>query len=82
MRGEEFIDAGDEVVVRVAQEARGDGRGVPVASRRTAEEIRKTPRGLTARQCGIEMALFRAPTGRSLNSSRDRAEAAEFRSFV
>lgn len=32
MRGEEFIDAGREVVVRVAQEARGDGSGVPVTA--------------------------------------------------
>jgi ketosteroid isomerase-like protein len=32
MRGEEFIDAGDEVMVRIAQEARGDGSGVPVAA--------------------------------------------------
>ena len=30
MRGEEFIDAGDYIVVRVAQEGRGDGSGVPV----------------------------------------------------
>jgi ketosteroid isomerase-like protein len=30
MRGEEFIDAGDHVVVRVAQEGRGEGSGAPV----------------------------------------------------
>ena len=30
MKGEEFIDAGDQVVVRVAQEGRGDDSGVPV----------------------------------------------------
>jgi ketosteroid isomerase-like protein len=32
MRGEEFIDAGDHVVVRVAQEGRGHGSGTPVAA--------------------------------------------------
>jgi ketosteroid isomerase-like protein len=30
MRGEQFIDAGDQVIVRVAQEGRGDDSGVPV----------------------------------------------------
>jgi len=30
MKGQEFIDAGDQVVVRVAQEGRGDDSGVPV----------------------------------------------------
>jgi ketosteroid isomerase-like protein len=30
MKGDEFIDAGDQVVVRVAQEGRGDDSGVPV----------------------------------------------------
>jgi len=30
MKGEQFIDAGDRVVVRVAQEGRGDDSGVPV----------------------------------------------------
>jgi ketosteroid isomerase-like protein len=30
MKGEEFIDAGDQVIVRVAQEGRGDDSGVPV----------------------------------------------------
>jgi ketosteroid isomerase-like protein len=30
MRGEEFIDAGDEVVVRVGQQGSGDSSGVPV----------------------------------------------------
>jgi ketosteroid isomerase-like protein len=30
MKGEEFIDAGNDVVVRVAQEGRGDSSGVPV----------------------------------------------------
>ena len=30
MKGEEFIDAGDHVVVRVTQEGRGGGSGVPV----------------------------------------------------
>jgi ketosteroid isomerase-like protein len=30
MRGEEFIDAGDQVIVRVEQEGRGDDSGVPV----------------------------------------------------
>jgi ketosteroid isomerase-like protein len=32
MSGEEFIDAGDNVVVRVAQEGRGDESGVPVTA--------------------------------------------------
>jgi ketosteroid isomerase-like protein len=32
MTGEEFIDAGDHVVVRVAQQARGAGSGVPVTA--------------------------------------------------
>jgi ketosteroid isomerase-like protein len=32
MTGEEFIDAGDHVVVRVAQQARGSGSGVPVTA--------------------------------------------------
>jgi ketosteroid isomerase-like protein len=31
MSGEEFIDAGNHVVVRVAQHGRGDGSSVPVA---------------------------------------------------
>jgi ketosteroid isomerase-like protein len=30
MKGEEFIDAGDQVIVRVEQEGRGDDSGVPV----------------------------------------------------
>ena len=30
MKGEQFIDAGDQVIVRVAQEGRGDDSGVPV----------------------------------------------------
>ena len=30
MKGEEYIDAGDQVIVRVAQEGRGDDSGVPV----------------------------------------------------
>jgi ketosteroid isomerase-like protein len=30
MSGEEYIDAGDQVIVRVAQEGRGDDSGVPV----------------------------------------------------
>src|SRR2546430_16272920 len=30
MKAEEFIDAGDHVVVRVAQEGRGSGSGAPV----------------------------------------------------
>jgi ketosteroid isomerase-like protein len=32
MKGEEFIDAGDRVVARVAQEGRGDSSGVPVTA--------------------------------------------------
>ena len=32
MRGEEFIDAGDHVVVRDAQQARGSESGVPVTA--------------------------------------------------
>jgi ketosteroid isomerase-like protein len=32
IRGEEFIDAGDHVVLRVAQEGRGYGSGTPVAA--------------------------------------------------
>jgi ketosteroid isomerase-like protein len=32
MTGEEFIDAGDNVVVRVAQEGRGDESGAPVSA--------------------------------------------------
>ena len=30
LRGEEFIDAGDQVVVRVVSEGRGAGSGAPV----------------------------------------------------
>jgi ketosteroid isomerase-like protein len=30
MRGEEYIDAGDQVIVRIAQKGRGDDSGVPV----------------------------------------------------
>ena len=30
MKAEEYIDAGDHVVVRVAQEGRGEGSGAPV----------------------------------------------------
>jgi ketosteroid isomerase-like protein len=33
MKGEEFIDAGDHVVVQVAQEGRGDLSGAPVTGR-------------------------------------------------
>jgi ketosteroid isomerase-like protein len=32
MKGEEFVDAGSHVVVRVAQEGRGDSSGVPVTA--------------------------------------------------